>query len=185
MMKKSLGGLVFAGVLLTAAQASAQSTSDGLAQCAARTNAPGVYEVQNGSIVPGAGGTERGARNVADCLADLRGIQYGALANDVRVAATPAVLTEEACRRQRDNGIAASVIVGVATIAILGDSSAVVSGTIAGSGRSVARTGQRYRACLGAVSAGVSAIASNSVNTGPSCARRGNPFVGGTGYCRR
>lgn len=173
MMKKSLGGLVFAGVLLTAAQASAQSASSSeVAQCAQRTHAPGSYEIANQTVVAGVGGTQRGARNVADCIADLRGIQYAAgtvSTAPVNVGSGP----QDRCARlqNRTNGQAAALAIG-----------AGILGGFVGVGIHGAVVTSNYQNCL--ESGAFSGTANGTVPVS-YCTRRGNPLVGGTGYCRR
>lgn len=169
---KSLGGLVFAGLLMTAAGASAQSASSNeLAHCARQTHAPGSYEIANQSIVPGAGGTSRGARAVADCIADLRGIQYDVEGFAV-AAAAPVSAPSGKCARlaNRSGGEAAMLAIGAGLV-----------GGYVGVGIHGAVVTKNLQDCSNA-----GALGGNSTITYASaCGRNSNPIFGGSGYCRR
>ncbi len=180
-----LGGIILACLMGTAVHADGHTTTEGLvAQCAKRTHAPGTYVVTEGVIAPGSGGTARGAANISDCIADLRGIQYGTVpGGTVATAAVDGVLTEEACKERRDNSIAAGLAATVVTVAILGPTDPVLAGAAGGTIGGIAGLNRKYRECLSRVRNGV--VTAQSAVPVYACSRNSNPFVGGRGYCQR
>ena len=149
--------------------------------CIQQTRAPGSYAMSTLSAVPHVvahnGATELGVRNVNDCLKDRYQVQYGVDG----VPWTDAVVQNEdaakKCRRARNWGYAATVVISAGAAAAIGGDYAWVAG-LTGVAVGASAVNNRYQTCL--------AAAGGPKRTGKinlSCNGGGGVMHSGDGYC--
>ncbi|MBO9400325.1 hypothetical protein [Shimia sp. R9_3] len=180
-MKRICTGVMMAAIAATQVMADETLVVQQISQCIVDTGSQGAYKVTEFDKVPvvvaDAGGTERGARNVNDCLQDNYNVQYdnGAfgVADGNKVASGPDV-----CQQERIQGFVIGTVVIGAINASLGGN--FFAGAALGNALTWGTIQRDYRECVrregGAKYAGV------EFHSG--CSRHSDVLHGGAQYCR-
>jgi len=178
---------LFCLCLPAAAQNTGFTPEQAVSYCITDTRSPGTYTLLSTAPVPrvgiGAGGTNRGAATVNDCLLDVYEIQYGGQVQSAALnGASPQEAAELECRQIRDRRVIGSIAAVVGYAVGLGDSlniGAAIGGGI-GVAYSAQRATQNYKACIAAATQ-----PQNQIFAVYSCTAGASALQGGSGYCRR
>ncbi|PSL20173.1 hypothetical protein [Shimia abyssi] len=152
--------------------------------CMKATRAPGSYAVNQAAAVPSVvvsnGGTERGARDVNDCLQDKYAVQFGAKSATGSSPASGENKSAAQCKTTRNQQKAAGGVLTAGTFVAAG---AVPAAAIFWGGVAVGVTGNReYRDCLDR--AGVKRQAQEVGTYGHFvCRNSSGGIYGGNSYC--
>ena len=165
------------GFAIVAGAAAADDVATNVDYCMTRTGVPGTYAISEAGdvpqVVPSAGGTQRGAAWVNDCLLDRYQVQFASVQSTPVLASDRAQLSQCESLLQRRGGEAFLRSVGV-SILFGGIGAGIHASTVTGN----------FRRCIESGAYDDRLQSYDGIALASSCGRGSNVFKGGSGYCR-